>query len=251
MNNYYGRTWADNARPSEILPGTLVNAFLQRVFLIMAAGLAITGLTAYWFFSMTFTEVEGQLFVNESMGWLLQGPMRWVIMLSPLAFILVISFGINRMAYTTASLVFGAFAFVMGISFSFILAAYTTTSVATTFFITAGTFAAMAFYGLTTKADLSKLGSMLMMALFGIIIASVVNWFVGSSTLSFAISILGVLVFTGLTAYDVQNILRTSLTMDADSEMAKKAAILGALTLYLDFINLFLYLLRLLGARRD
>lgn len=251
MNNYYGRTWDDKARPSEILPGTLVNAFLQRVFLIMAAGLGITGLTAYYFFSITFVEVGGEIVgINESMAWMFTGVLRWVIMLAPLGFVLVLSMGIRRMSYPVATLLFAAFSFVMGISLSFIFAAYTATSIFTTFLITGGMFAAMAVYGMTTKQDLSRLGSMLMMGLFGLIIASVVNMFVGSSTMQWAISFVGVIIFTGLTAYDVQNIMRNSLTMDADSEAAKKASILGALSLYLDFINLFLYLLRFFGDRR-
>lgn len=251
MNNYYGRTWADDAKPSQVLPTTLVNSFLQRVFVIMAAGLAITGLTAWYFYGQIFIESAGEIVgINEAYGWMFQGIGRFAIMLAPLAFVLVLSFGIRKLSYPAATALFAAFTFVMGLSLSVIFAVYTASSIASTFFITAGTFAAMAVYGMTTKTDLSKLGSYLMMGLFGIIIASIVNYFVGSSTLSFAISILGVLIFTGLTAYDMQNILRTSLTMDADSEEAKKASILGALALYLDFINLFLYLLRLLGSRR-
>lgn len=251
MNNYYGRTWADNARPSEILPGTLVNAFLQRVFLIMGLGLTITGVTAWYFFELTFQVAGGQIVgINPEMAWLFGGFGQFLVMLSPLAFVLVISFGINRFSYATASVLFALFSFVMGISLCTIFALYTASSIFSTFLVSAGMFVAMAIYGLTTKQDLSRMGSMLMMGLFGIIIASVVNWFIGSSTLDWAISVLGVLIFTGLTAYDVQNIMRTSLTMDADSEQAKKASVLGALSLYLDFINLFLFLLRLLGDRR-
>lgn len=251
MNNYYGRTWADNARPSDVLPGSLVNSFLQRVFLIMAAGMAITGLTAYYFYTLTFVESNGELLgIRDSMSWMVNGPARWIITLAPLGLVLVLGAAIRRMSYTVATIVFAAFSFLMGMSLSSIFAVFTSGSIFSTFLITAGMFGAMAVYGITTKRDLSKLGSILMMGLFGLIIASVVNIFLGSSTLNWAISFIGVIVFTGLTAYDVQKIMRTSLTMDADSEQAKKASVLGALTLYLDFINLFLYLLRFFGERR-
>jgi FtsH-binding integral membrane protein len=259
MNNYYGNSWAENARPSEHLPVSVVNDFLQRVFIIMAFGLAITGLVSYYCFSLFFSTQEtayqvtrsGTLFLRPEYAFLFMGFTKYIVMFAPLAFVLAISFGISRMSYAVATLVFIAFAGVMGLSLSSIFAIYTTGSIALTFFVTAGTFGAMALYGITTKADLSKLGSILMMALFGIIIAGLVNMFVKSSMFDMIISIIGVLVFTGLTAYDVQRIMRESLTMDAGSEEAKKASVLGALTLYLDFINLFLYLLKFLGSRRD
>jgi hypothetical protein len=170
-------------------------------------------------------------------------------MLAPLAFVLVLSFGINRLSYFTATLIFAAFAVVMGISLSSIFLVYTGTSIALTFFVTAGLFGFMAIYGLTTSKDLTKLGTYLFFGLIGIIIASVVNWFLGSSLLQFLISIGGVIIFTGLTAYDVQRIMVMSLMGDHNSEAAKKASLMGALSLYLDFINLFLFLLQLLGSR--
>lgn len=256
MNNYYGGQWAEGSRPSDVLPLGVVNAFVQRVYLVMAAGLAITGLSAWYFFNLFFSSTAGVgeiaegLFITEAGAAAFSGITRWIIMLAPLAFVMVLSFGINRLSYLVATVIFGAFALVMGLSLSSIFALYTAGSIAMTFFITAGTFAAMSIYGMTTKADLTKLGSYLMMGLFGIIIASVVNIFLGSSTMSLIISIIGVIVFTGLTAYDTQNIMRQSLTMQAGTEEANKAALMGALTLYLDFINLFLMLLRLLGDRR-
>ena len=241
MNNYYGSNWdAEQVRRNPVLLAR-TNAYLQRVFLIMTAGLAITGLTAYGFagYLANNTDLLLQLF---------GGPMRWVIMLAPFAFVLALSFGIHRMSYATATLVFGAYAFVMGISLSSIFFVYTSGSIASTFFVTAGTFGAMAIYGATTKRDLTKLGSYLIMALFGIIIASVVNMFLGLSTLSFIISIIGVVVFCGLTAYDMQQQIAISQSEDG-SEAIKKASLIGALSLYLNFINLFLLLLRLLGSR--
>ncbi len=250
MNNYYGNTWAEDARPSEHLPVGVVNAFLQRVFTIMSLGLGITGLAAWFFFKYFFTEVSGELALTAAGQAVFTTPIRYVVMFAPFAFVLVLSFGIQKLSYAAASVIFALFAAVMGMSLSAIFALYTTGSIALTFFITAGTFGAMALYGLTTKTDLSKMGSILMMALFGLIIASLVNYFMKSSMMDFIISIVGVLIFTGLTAYDVQRIMRESLTMDADSETAGKASVMGALTLYLDFINLFLFLLRLLGNRK-
>lgn len=257
MNNYYGgQQWAAGSRPSEVLPLGVVNSFVQRVYVVMAAGLAITGLVAWLAFNAFFTSSPTQFLVTDDL-WLTTtgaavfgGPWVWLIKLSPLAFILVLSFGINRLSYAVATLIYVAFATVVGLSLSTIFAQYTSGSIAMTFFVTAGTFAAMSVYGMTTKADLTKLGSYLMMGLFGIIIASFARFFFQSSTFDLIISILGVIIFTGLTAYDTQNIMRQSLTMDADSETAKKASLMGALSLYLDFLNLFLFLLRLMGDRR-
>jgi uncharacterized protein len=216
------------------------NAFLQRVFVIMAAGLGITGLTAF-----------GVSLNTELMMTLFGTPLRYVLMFAPLAFILAINFGIARMSYFTATMVFSAFAITMGVSLSSIFLVYQMGSIASTFFITAGMFSAMAFYGMTTKTDLTKMGSYLMMAVFGLIIASVVNIFLQSGPFSWLISFAGVIIFTGLTAYDTQKIVELSREMGHDSEESRKASLLGALTLYLDFINLFLFLLRLIGVRRD
>ena len=173
-------------------------------------------------------------------------------MLAPLGFVLVLSFGINRMQASTAQGLFWLFSGVMGISLASILLHFTGASVARVFFITAGTFAAMSLYGYTTQRDLSQFGSFLMMGLIGIILASVVNIFLASSALQFAISVIGVLVFVGLTAYDTQRIKETYYEYQyADGQTATKTAIMGALTLYLDFINLFVMLMQLLGVRRD
>jgi len=171
-------------------------------------------------------------------------------MLAPLAFVLVLSFGIQKLSTGTAQLLFWAFAAVMGLSLSSIFAVYTGGSIAKVFFITAGTFGAMSLYGYTTKRDLTQIGSFLMMGLIGIVIASLVNLFLQSDGLSFAISIVGVLVFVGLTAWDTQKI-KESYDEAHGAELLAKGAIMGALSLYLDFINLFMMLLRLFGNQRN
>ena len=215
-----------------------LRAYMQRVFALMGVGTAITGLVAYF-------AAQSQ----SLMELIYTTPLRWVVFLAPLAFVLVLSFGIRRMSASTAQLVFWLFSGVMGLSLSSIFLVYTNQSIATTFFVSSSTFFAMAIYGYTTKRDLTAWGSFLFMGLIGLIIASVVNLFVASSALQFAISAIGVLIFTGLTAYDTQKIKESYWAGD-DAETGGKKAILGALELYLDFINLFLYLLRFIGDRR-
>jgi uncharacterized protein len=214
--------------------------YMLRIYNYMASGLALTGIVAYVFAQSGFYAQVAQT------------PLIWLLMLAPLGFVLVMSFGINRMTASTAQLLFWAFAGVMGLSLASIFLVFTGASIARVFFITAGTFAAMSFYGYTTKRDLTQFGSFLMMGLIGIIIASLVNLFIASSALQFAISVIGVIVFVGLTAYDTQNIKQQYYELQyADGQTAGKAAIMGALRLYLDFINLFMMLLQLLGVRRD
>lgn len=218
-----------------------LRSYMLKVYNYMSIGLGLTGVVAYFFFRYTTS--------NEAVfNAVYQGPLAWLIILSPLAFILVLSFGINKMSAATAQLTFWAFATVMGLSLSSIFITYTGTSIARVFFITAATFGAMSLYGYTTKRDLTGMGSFLMMGLIGIIIAMVVNIFMQSSALAFAISVIGVLIFVGLTAYDTQKIKEDYLETDGAEIMGKKA-IMGALRLYLDFINLFLMLLRLFGNR--
>ncbi|NOZ31617.1 MAG: Bax inhibitor-1/YccA family protein [Alphaproteobacteria bacterium] len=233
-----------------------LRSYMLRVYNYMGIGLGITGVVAYFLSQAATTTDPGQAvgqFGNgillTSLGTLLYGsPLQWVIMLSPLAFVLVLSFGITKMNAATAQLMFWAFAVAMGASLSSIFLVYTGQSIARVFFITAGTFGAMSLYGYTTKRDLTGMGSFLFMGLIGIIIASVVNIFLASSMLEFGISVIGVLVFVGLTAYDTQKIKEMYLESDGAETMGKKA-IMGALRLYLDFINLFLMLLRLFGNR--
>jgi FtsH-binding integral membrane protein len=212
--------------------------YMLSVYNYMAAGLGITGLVAYAAVSTGFyQQIAGT-------------PLIWLVMLAPLGAILFLSFRIERMSIATAQAVFWSFAAIMGLSLAGILLIYTGTSVARVFFISAGTFAAMSLYGYSTSRDLSRFGSFLFMGLIGIVLASVVNIFVASSALQFAISVIGVLLFTGLTAYDTQRIKQVYLTAGGTGDLAK-SALMGALTLYLDFINLFVMLLQLTGDRRD
>jgi len=221
----------------------VVQTFMQRVFSWMAIALAITAFVAYYFSSSE--ALMSALITQEGMTGL-----GWVVMLSPIGFVLVMSFGFQKLSSGTLTLIFGAYSVVMGMSLSFILLVFTSASIFQTFAVTAGMFGIMAFLGYTTKTDLSKFGSLLMMGLIGIILASVVNMFLGSTTLEYIISFIGVVIFTGLAAYDTQKLKRMGASLEEGSESAKKLTILGALTLYLDFINLFLFLLRFLGDRR-
>lgn len=212
--------------------------YMLKVYNYMASGLALTGVMAY---GLTLSPAAMQLVFGT--------PLKWVVMLAPLGFVFFFSAKINSIKASTAQTLFWAFAALMGLSLASIFVVYTGTSIARVFFITAGTFAGMSLYGYTTKRDLSGMGSFLMMGLIGIIIASVVNMFIGSAGMQFVISVIGVLIFTGLTAYDTQKIKSIYLESDG-GEVQDKKAIMGALNLYLDFINLFIMLLHLLGDRR-
>jgi FtsH-binding integral membrane protein len=212
--------------------------YMLRIYNYMTGGLAITGLVSY---SVSTSDSMMQMIFGTGLS--------WIVMLSPLGFVLALSFGINRMSAVTAQAVFWSFSGVMGLSLASIFIMYTGTSITRVFFITSGTFAAMSLYGYSTKRDLTGFGSFLFMGLIGIIIASLVNMFLQSSAMHFVISAVGVLVFVGLTAYDTQKIKNMYQGAD-NAETATKKAVMGALTLYLDFINLFLMLLRLFGQRR-
>ncbi|MFC2101563.1 Bax inhibitor-1/YccA family protein [Bacteroidota bacterium] len=231
-------------KTAETTTGAIAKTFMASVFLWMTLAMVITAVTAYWFASDQ--ALIGSL-VNFETGSM--STLGWFVMLAPLGFVLLMSFGYQKLSPAIMTLLFIAFAVLIGMSLSFILIVYTATSVYQTFAITAGMFGIMAVTGYTTKTDLTKFGSIMFMGLIGIIIAMVVNFFLQSSALEYLISVIGVLVFTGLTAYDVQKLKRIgSQSMDAGT--TRKMAIMGALTLYLDFINLFLFLLRLLGDRR-
>ena len=225
--------------------------YMLRVYNYMASGLALTGLVAYMLFQATaVTGPTGEIVGLTNLGVsLYTGPMMWVVALAPLGVVMYMSFGIRNMSASRAQTMFWVFAFLMGLSLSTIFLTYTQASIARVFFITATTFGAMSIYGYTTKRDLTAMGSFLFMGLIGIIIASIVNIFMQSSMMYFIISILGVLIFVGLTAYDTQKIKNMYMAYDSGEVSAKKA-IMGALTLYLDFINLFIMLLRLFGVRR-
>ena len=241
---------SNNAQTQEVFDAGL-RAHMLRVYNIMASGLALTGIVAVIVAQMSMQlDPAGNLVGLTEFGrTLFLSPMKWVVMLAPLGFIMFLSFKVETMSASTAQAIFWAFAGVMGISLSTIFITYTGASIARVFFITAGTFAGMSLYGYTTQKDLSGWGSFLMMGLIGIIIASVVNIFVGSSALQFAISVIGVLIFVGLTAYDTQKI-KMEYAENYDHETKSKLAIMGALRLYLDFINLLVMLLHLFGNRR-
>jgi len=240
MAQYDRRTVTTQTGSAAVIDEGL-RAHMLRVYNYMGIGLALTGLVAYFFSRWMMADAAVAQAVFGS-------PLKWLVMLAPLGFVLVLSFGINKMSFATAQLTFWAFATVMGVSLSSIFLVYTGSSIARVFFITAATFGTMSLYGYTTKRDLTGLGSFLFMGLIGLIIASVVNIFMQSSALEFAISVLGVLIFVGLTAYDTQKIKEMYVELDGREVMGKKA-IMGALRLYLDFINLFLLLLRLFGNR--
>jgi len=228
-------------RPADAQVGIDVGLreYMLRVYNYMASGLALTGIVAYAF--------AQYLFANPALA---HSPVMFLIMLAPLGLVMWLSFGLNRMQASTAQLLFWVYAGVMGLSLASVFLVFTGVSIARVFFITAGTFGAMSLYGYTTRRDLSQFGSFLFMGLIGIIIAGLVNIFIGSTALQFAISVIGVIVFTGLTAWDTQQIKEMYYEGD-DYETGSKKAIMGALRLYLDFINLFMMLMQLLGTRRD
>jgi FtsH-binding integral membrane protein len=212
----------------------------------MTIGLVLTGAVAW---AVANTSLGTLFFTFTAGGGATLSIFGWVALIAPFALVLLLSFGINRMSTGTAQAVFWLYAAVMGVSLAPILMLYTGASVAKVFFITAATFGGMSLWGYTTRRDLSGIGSFLIMGLFGLIIAMVVNIFLASPAVDFAISIIGVLVFTGLTAFDTQKIKEMYYVGD-DGTVAGRKAIMGALALYLDFINLFLFLIRILGDRR-
>jgi uncharacterized protein len=236
---------------SEAIIDQGLRAYMLKVYNYMGSGVLLTGVVALLFFKLAVvTGTSGEITGLTSFGsTIYTSGLKWLIMLAPLGVVFYMSFNIAKMTSAKVQSTFWIFAALMGASLSSIFLMYTGASITRVFFITAGTFGAMSIYGYTTKRDLTKLGSFLMMGLFGIIIASIVNIFMKSSMMYFVISILGVLIFVGLTAYDTQKIKNMYLVSDSGELMGKKA-VMGALTLYLDFINLFIMLLRLFGQRR-
>jgi len=226
-----------------------LRAHMLRVYNYMAVGLALTGITAYLTFALATTTEDGTLKLTDLGVTLYTGPLLWVFMIAPLALVFLLSWRIGRMSVGAAQVTFWAYAALLGISLSTIFLVYTMASITQVFFITAATFGVMSLWGYTTKRDLTAMGSFLMMGVIGIVIAMVVNLFLGSEALSFAISIIGVIAFTGLAAYDTQKI-KELYSVNDDGTLTGRKAIMGALSLYLDFVNLFLFLLRLLGDRR-
>jgi uncharacterized protein len=237
-----------------------LRAYMIRVYNYMGVGLVITGVVAYAFFTMAVTTDPSLVAVQLGNGLFLTSLgkaiylswLRWVIAFSPLIVIFLFAARIGEMSTSTAQAVFWCFAALMGLSLSSLFVAYTGASIARIFFITAATFGAVSLWGYTTKRDLTGIGSFLIMGLIGVIIASVVNAFLHSTGLQFALSVLTVLIFTGLTAYDTQKLKDTYLSYSgAGEEALGRTAIMGALSLYLDFINIFVALLQLFGDRRQ
>lgn len=212
---------------------------MRKVYVWMTLALVITGFTAYGV--ATSPGILQAIYTNQILF--------WGMIIAEFALVIGVSAAINRLSLTTATLMFILYSVINGALLSYIFLAYTASSIATVFFITAGTFGAMAFIGYTTKTDLTKMGKIVMMALIGLVIATIVNLFIKSSEFTMILSYIGVLVFVGLTAYDAQKIKQMLLQAPDAGEGAQKMALLGALSLYLDFINLFIYLLRIFGKR--
>ncbi len=236
MNTSYQPQWGSARTVDRAAIDVALRGYMLRVYNLMGAGLALSGIVAIAAFRLGWA----QAFVGSGLG--------LVVMLAPIGILLLMSFGINKMSSAATSGLYWAFVATMGLSLSTIFLVYTGSSIARVFFITAATFGAMSLYGYTTKRDLSKFGSFLMMGLIGIILASVVNIFIGSTALQFAVSVIGVLVFVGLTAYDTQRIKAEFYEGDA-ADIQSKQAVMAAVSLYLNFINLFQLLLSLLGNR--
>jgi FtsH-binding integral membrane protein len=233
-----------------------LRSYMLSVYNYMTLGLAITGAAALGIYMLAVSDVATQyaigrgIYLTEFGYMLFVSPLKWVVMLAPLAAVFFLSFRVDRMSVAAAQGVFWLYAALVGVSLSTIFLVYTHDSIVRVFFITAATFGALSLYGYTTPRSLSAMGSFLIMGLFGIIIASLVNIFLGSTMLQFIISVVGVLVFAGLTAYDTQRIKEMYFAGD-DSVIMGRKAIMGALTLYLDFINLFMMLLQLFGNRDE
>lgn len=231
------------SRSSNLDSKDLTKSFVSNVFSLMFTALIISGLSAFWFATDGMKSIIIDP-VSKSLT-----TFGWIATLAPLGLVFLMGARFQKLSSKTLLGIFLVYSTLTGISLSTIFSIYTTSSIASTFFISAITFGVMAITGYTTKTDLTKMGSFLYMALVGVIIASLINWFMQSSLLHYIISVVGVLIFTGLTAYDVQKIKNIGSQVNQGSETAQKLMIMGALTLYLDFINLFLMLLRLLGNR--
>ncbi|MBU9696699.1 Bax inhibitor-1/YccA family protein [Rhodobacteraceae bacterium HSP-20] len=232
------RSVGAGARTAQIDAG--LRAHMNKVYGLMSVGMLLTGGVAW------------AVGTNEAMVSAIFGtPLKWVVMFAPLIMVFAFSAMINKLSYAAAQLFFYVYAALMGLSISFIFAAYTGVSIAQTFLVTAIAFASLSLYGYTTKKDLSGMGTFLMMGLIGLIVASLVNIFLASSAVAFAISVIGVLIFAGLTAYDTQSIKNEYIqhAQYGDQDWLGKSAIMGALRLYLDFINMFMFLLQFLGNR--
>ena len=224
-----------------------LRSYMLRIYNYMASALALTGIVAL--LAANSPAVLGALYNVQNGVAVGMSGLGWLVAFAPLGLVLWLGMGLNRMSTTTAQGIFWAYAGLMGLSLSSIFLLYTGESIARTFFVTAGTFGAMSLYGYTTKKDLTGFGSFLIMGLLGLIVASIVNMFLHSSGLGFATSVIGVLIFVGLVAYDTQKLRNLYYQVGGGDSLAK-ASIMGALNLYMDFINIFIYLLRFMGDRR-
>lgn len=227
-----------------------LRSYMLRVYNYMAGGLAITGLVAWFAFQAAIQDTGAGIALSPFGQALYASPLKWLVILAPLGLVFYLSARISRMSAGGAQAAFWIFAALMGLSLSSVFLVYTGASIAQTFFVTAAAFGSLSLYGYTTKRDLSAMGSFMFMGLIGIIIASLVNLFLQSSALQFAVSVIGVLVFAGLTAWDTQRIKEMYFEGDG-AVVAGKKAIMGALSLYLDFINMFMFLLQFFGSQRD
>lgn len=236
-NSMYSRSYSYG---NSINVATAFPALMRKVYVWMTLALVVTALSAYY-----VATTPAALYAIFSSKFMFFG-----LLIAEIVVVMAMTALINRMSFMVAALMMAAYSVLNGVTMSFIFVVYEMASIATTFFVTAGTFAAMAIVGYTTKKDLTKMGGILLMALVGLIIASVVNWFLQSETMSYVVSGIGVLVFTGLTAYDSQKIKEMLMQCDTVNDGTQKLALLGSLTLYLDFVNLFLYLLRFMGNRK-
>lgn len=225
-----------------------LRAYMLKIYNYMASALALTGIVALLaantpaFVEALYNVQGGRVTGMSGLGWL--------VAFAPLGLVMWLGFGINRLSASAAQAIFWAYSVMVGLSLTSIFMVYTGESIARTFFVTAGTFGGMSLYGYTTKRDLSGFGSFLIMGLWGVIIASLVNIFLNSSGLSFAVSVIGVLIFVGLTAYDTQKLKSMYYYVAGNDEAEAKSSIMGALNLYMDFINIFVHLLRFMGERR-
>jgi uncharacterized protein len=255
LRNYQARVAAAGSRADAAIDEGL-RAYMLKVYNLMALGLVITGVAAVATVMLATTNDPATAVATLGNGKMLTAfgaaiygsPLRWVVMLAPLAMVFFLSFRVHTMSVSAAQITFWVYAGMVGLSLSSIFLVFTSQSIVQTFFVTAASFGALSLYGYTTKRDLSAMGSFLIMGVFGLIIAMLVNVFLQSSALQFAVSALGVLIFAGLTAYDTQKIKEMYFEGD-DVLVTGRKAIMGALTLYLDFINLFTFLLQFLGNR--
>jgi hypothetical protein len=237
-NTYAGRAGTDVSIDEGL------RSHMLGVYNYMTLGVAFTGVVAYFTSQLARSSPEFATLLFAS-------PLKWVLMLAPLAMVLFLSVRVHKMSASATQATFWIFAGVMGLSLSSIFMVFTGASIANVFFVTAAAFAGLSIYGYTTKKDLSGWGTFLFMGVVGLLLASIVNIFMGSSALQFAISVIGVLVFAGLTAYDTQRIKDEYLYFRNDAEMVAKSSIMGALSLYLDFINMFISLLNLFGSSNE